>query len=371
MHSPSVMNAVLQLSAEFSGLAVSPAGLRGAGASYLMAVSIEPIKQSPLSILGIVTHFVLLRVKQFVQTVPEAWTATFHGGRIPRDLTRDDFADESHRQIWQGSFALMARLGRAPSSLISLPLRKSADAIPQRKEIAQALMFETAPSISSDLFRELLLPSDNAMIEHVDSSKILSTSLHCLALLGDVMTLCLAPSDKNDMSSGRRPHRERDILRPDEWTALLSQLWEWYKTRPVQMQSLAEINHDHEASFPTILLATPVGISVNMSYHAAMFLLLSHWPADMPLEDCFNVVEIDQAQMSPGYHVRRVCGIALNSDPEHTKCWDPCAIAAFSLAARSITLSSQRNEILSCFDQVRKAGWRIDGLVRRLQNEWT
>lgn len=119
MYSPSVMNAVLQLAAESSGLAVSPAALRGAGASYLMAVSIEPVKQSPLSVLGIITHFVLLRAKQFVQTVPESWTATFHGGNIPRDLTRDDFADVEHRAMWQGGFALMARLGRVSPRVLS------------------------------------------------------------------------------------------------------------------------------------------------------------------------------------------------------------------------------------------------------------
>lgn len=115
MHSPSVMTAILQLSAESSGLAVNPSGLRGAGASYLLAMALRPVDESPSSILGIVSHFVLLRAKQFVQTVPDTWTASFHGGAIPRDLTRDDFDQVGHRQIWQGSFALMARLGMSSS----------------------------------------------------------------------------------------------------------------------------------------------------------------------------------------------------------------------------------------------------------------
>src|SRR4051794_4006376 len=100
MYSPSVLTAVLQLSAESSGLAVSPSGLRGAGASYLLAMSLRPVDESPSSHLGIVSHFVLLRAKQFVQAVPESWTASFHGGAIPRGLTRDDFAHVGHRQIW-------------------------------------------------------------------------------------------------------------------------------------------------------------------------------------------------------------------------------------------------------------------------------
>lgn len=103
-----------------------------------------------------------------------------------------------------------------------------------------------------------------------------------------------------------------------------------------------------------------------MTYHAAMLLLLNHWPSNGLL-----VSGVEQDQVSPLWHARRVCGIALNSDPEHTKCWDPCMIAAFAFAARFITTAHQRNELLACLNQARMAGWRLDGLVRRLREEWT
>lgn len=245
------------------------------------------------------------------------------------------------------------------------------------KELAYALMFETAPLISSNLFRELLLPSDNAMIEGSGSNKLLATSLRCLILLGDVMTLCLpSPEEKTAADLTKHTAKAKETSQATEWTTLLEGLWQWYSSRPREMQPLVEIddddnNNNRETTFPTILFTASVGISVNMSYHAAMFLLLSHWPSNIVLLDCFNSIGADPAQMSPTEHAHRVCGIAINSDPEHTKCWDPSMIASFALAARVSTLPSQRSEILSCLNIVRMAGWRVDGLVRRLRDGWT
>lgn len=213
------------------------------------------------------------------------------------------------------------------------------------------------------------------MIQGSDRNKLLATSLRCLILLGDVMTLCLpTPEDKATADLTKHTARAKEAAsQTTEWTTLLEGLWRWYSSRPTEMQALVEIGDSHEgeeAVFPTILFTASVGISVNMSYHAAMFLLLTHWPSSIFLVDCFNSIGADPAQMSATGHARRVCGIAINSDPEHTKCWDPCMIASFALAARSTTLPSQRNEILSCLNQVRMAGWRIDGLVRRLRDGW-
>jgi len=111
MYSSSVMYSILQLSAESSGMAVSPSGLHGGGASYMLAMSRQTVDESPSLALGVVAHFVLLRVKQFVQSVPETWLPSLHGEGKPRDLTRNDFAGVGHRQIWMATFALMARLG--------------------------------------------------------------------------------------------------------------------------------------------------------------------------------------------------------------------------------------------------------------------
>jgi hypothetical protein len=232
-------------------------------------------------------------------------------------------------------------------------------------------MYKTAPSISSDLLRELLVPSDQLMTDLNDSNGILATSLRCLALLGDVMTLCLPSPEEGDtpLSSARRA-RANETSRPIEWTALLEGLWKWYSRRPTDFQALIEFEN-HEATFPTILFTSAAGVSVNMIYHTAMLLLLTHWPPSIMLVDCFTKAGADHAQISPHWHARRVCGIALNSDPEHTRCWDPCMIAAFSLAARLTRNPNQRNDIFGCLNSVRTAGWRVDGLVRKLHEEWT
>lgn len=204
-----------------------------------------------------------------------------------------------------------------------------------------------------------------------DFNGILATSLRCLALLGDVMTLCLAsPEEDGRPVSRARPTRANKTSQPIEWTSLLKELWKWYSSRPMDIQALIEIEGS-EATFPTVLFTSPTGIAVNMIYHSAMLLLLSHWPPNIMLVDWSTKAGADQAQMSPLWHASRVCGIALKSDPEHTKCWDPCMIAAFSVAARLTTNSNQRNDILTCLNQVRTAGWRVDGLVKRLREEWT
>jgi hypothetical protein len=105
------MDGVLQLSAESSGLTASASELRGVGALYLSTMSHPPGHDSVLFALQLVANFVLLKAKQFTQAVPDTWTSSFHGGGVPPGLSRNDFADVAHRQIWLGSFALMSRLG--------------------------------------------------------------------------------------------------------------------------------------------------------------------------------------------------------------------------------------------------------------------
>jgi len=234
-------------------------------------------------------------------------------------------------------------------------------------------MYGTAPSVSSDLLRELLVPSDDLIADTNGAYGIMRHSLHCMALLGDVMTLCLPSREDDGLAEGAsttKPARSKGSSQLTNWTALLDQLWKWYSTRPVEAHALMEIE-GIEATFPTIIFTSPAGIFVNMIYHAAMLLLLNHWPSNDLLVNFCSKAGVGGDQLSPTWHARRVCGIALNSDPEHTKCWDPCMIAAFALAARTATSAHQRNELLACLNQVRMAGWRIDGLVRRLREEWT
>ncbi|EXJ77779.1 hypothetical protein A1O3_10008, partial [Capronia epimyces CBS 606.96] len=153
------------------------------------------------------------------------------------------------------------------------------------------------------------------------------------------------------------------------WKVLLEKLWKWHTRRPTEIHALVDAE-DREASFPTIIFTSSAGVSANITYHTSMLLLFSHQPCAISPVDWHSMTGADEAQMSPLWHARRVCGIALNSDPEHTKCWDPCLIAAFTLAAQQMTHPAQQTDLLACLDRVRAAGWHIDGLVRKLREHW-
>jgi hypothetical protein len=231
-------------------------------------------------------------------------------------------------------------------------------------------MYETAPTISSDLLREISVPLSTYAPEPNGFHRVLVTCLRCLALLSDVMSLCLQLPAQEAMPAEIALSAPTGTSRAEKWKALLEELWECQTTRLTEVQALMEAEDDGEATFPAVLFTSAAGISANITYHTAMLLLLDHQPRTISLTDWHSKTGADVAQTSPFWHARRVCGIALNSDPEHTKCWDPCMIAAFSLAARRMTHPAQQNNLLACLDGVRAAGWRIDGLVRRLREEW-
>ncbi len=103
-----------------------------------------------------------------------------------------------------------------------------------------------------------------------------------------------------------------------------------------------------------------------------MFLLLRHQPQTATLSPDRHSGTTDEVgvRTSSLWHARRVCGIAVSSDPHHTRCWDPSMIAAFALTARLMTHPSQQKELLACLQHVKASGWRVDGLVRSLREEW-
>ncbi|KAF3064633.1 hypothetical protein GL218_01433 [Daldinia childiae] len=154
-----------------------------------------------------------------------------------------------------------------------------------------------------------------------------------------------------------------------KWKELIDELRKWQMNRPPELEQLMEVE-GREATFPVVIYAGGAGILSNALYHTAMLLLLSNRPQSISLAELYRSSELDVAQMSPLWHARRVCGIALNSEPEHTHCWDPCMIAAFALAARRMTHPAQQNDIVACLGRVKAAGWHIDSLVQRLRDEW-
>jgi hypothetical protein len=232
-------------------------------------------------------------------------------------------------------------------------------------------MNQTAPVMISELREQALNPSRTSEVRIDQSQMILDASLCCLGLLADVMNLCLPlPEPEDDVAHS--PSAVSTLVgasRVARWKKLLDELWAWHKNRPPELLQLMEAE-GREATFPTVVFASGAGISSNTLYHTAMLLLFSNKPQLISLTEWHQSSELEVAQTSPLWHARRVCGIATNSDPEHTQCWDPCMIAAFSFAARRMTHPSQQNDIIACLRRVKGAGWHIDGLVQKLRDEW-
>lgn len=372
MTSPCVLEGILQLSAVFSGRPIETVERRGVAALHLQAMS------NPIYDLRVMVSFLLVRTLLFVRAVPDTWEASFHGREPSLDYSKFRLVDATQRRIWSSSLALFSRLGRCPPPqciLIIFIVYELNETSPS-KEIAYHLLKQATPVTISDLIDQIPSPSKTYEASFDQSQKILDSCLRCLRLLYDVMNLCLPVLQAGDDNDAAPPRATASTLvggasRVARWKQLLGKLWTWQADRPPELQPLVEVE-GREATFPTVTFPSGAGISSNTLYHTAMLLLLDNQPQSIsPLTKWDGKPELDAAaQFPPLWHARRVCGIALNSDPEHTRCWDPCMIAAFWVAARRMTHPSQQNDILACLDRVKRADWHIDGLVQRLRDEW-
>ncbi|CAM1507956.1 Fc.00g048040.m01.CDS01 [Cosmosporella sp. VM-42] len=342
--SPLVLDAVLKLSAVSSSSSVEEAETCSNGSSDLQAMSLRPGQVPEFVLLQTLVRVVLLKTRVFVGSVPDTWEPIFaSGGPVP-SFPNFNFKDSSYRRIWFGVVVLMSRL-----------------------EIAYSLMHEIAPAVGSEILRERLPSSEEIEGEVYGFQKSLNSSLSCLALLSDAMSLCLRPSDEDHALS--LPQPEPHESRANRWKHLFNELGSWHRDRPSELQELAELEGTG-TSFPTILFTSRVGVSANVTYHVAMFLLMRHRPRTVLPQVEPNEMETIGKHMSPLWHARRACGIAMSSDPEHTQCWDPCMIAAFTLMARGMTHPAQQMELLLCLHRVMSSGWRVDNLIRSLRDEW-
>ncbi|KAL7629439.1 hypothetical protein AAE478_000959 [Parahypoxylon ruwenzoriense] len=332
----------------FSSRPVGIVERRGVGALHLQAMS-RPLRTgSPFSDHRLMAGFVLVRTLLFVRAVPDTWESSFHGGGPSFVFNKSNFSDETQQRTWLSSLVLISRL-----------------------EIAYYLMNQTAPVTTSELIHQILSLSKTYETSVDQSRKILDASLFCLGLLADVMNLCLPVLEVEDDAAPSRAAvlTLLGMSRAVRWKKILEELLAWQTNRPPELEQLMEVE-GREATFPTIVFASGAGISSNTLYHTAMFLLLSNRPQSVSLAEWHRKSGLDVAQMSPLWHARRVCGIALNSEPEHAHCWDPCMITAFSLVARRMTHPYQQNDIIACLGRVKAAGWHIDGLVQKLRDEW-
>ncbi|KAI0847754.1 hypothetical protein F5Y00DRAFT_240368 [Daldinia vernicosa] len=348
MVSPCVLDGILQISATFSGRPTEMIQRRGVGALHLQALSNPCSAETGLLDLRLMAGFALTRTRLFVQDVPETWQPTFYKGGSSFRPDKLSSVDSSEVRIWSSSLALISRM-----------------------EIAYYLINQTSPDRITYYIHRLLRLAKKHIDTDSQSHEALYASIHCLEILTDVMNLCLPISEAEDYVASS----EAVVLplvgasRVAKWKELLNELRKWQMNRPPELEQLIEVE-GREAAFPVVIFAGGAGVSSNTLYHTAMLLLLGNRPQSISLAELHRNSELDVAQMSPFWHARRVCGIALNSEPEHTHCWDPCMIAAFALAARRMTHPAQQNDIVACLSRVKAAGWHIDSLVQRLRDEW-
>jgi hypothetical protein len=245
------------------------------------------------------------------------------------------------------------------------------------KEIAYCLVKETAPAMSPDFLRGTItkLPTSGHVMSTAangTSKTPLDASISCLALLADVMILVHPASERDEGAPAQADSLATPPTMPPQstrWKALLDNLFAWYTNRPLELKTLIDVE-DREAAFPTLLFTSGVGIWANTIYHTAMFLLLNQRPRSISLAEWQKSNMADKGQVSPLWHARRVCGIAVNSNPELTRCWDPCMIASFSIAARRMTHSVQQSGLIACLNRVKSLSWRVDGIIEGLHEEW-
>ncbi|KAI1467186.1 uncharacterized protein F4812DRAFT_52609 [Daldinia caldariorum] len=350
MNSPCVLDGILQTSAIFSGRSIERIKRRGVGILYLLALTNPASTETGLLEIRLMANFVLGRTRLFVQDVPETWQPTFYkGGSVfyNHELWLAE-ANSSQKRIWASCSALLSRL-----------------------EIAYYLMNQTSPALITNHINRFLILVKKHIGTDGQWQKISHASFQCLELLTGVMDLCLPVSEGENYAASPQAVASPLIGAPEvaKWKELLNALQEWQMHRPQELRQLIEVE-GLEATFPIVIFVGSAGISANALYHTAMLLLLSNRPQSISFTELSRDLNLDAAQTSPLWHAHRVCGIALNSEPEHTHCWDPCMIAAFSVAARRITHPTQQNDIIAHLDRVKTAGWNIDGLVRKLREEW-
>jgi len=219
--------------------------------------------------------------------------------------------------------------------------------------------------MTSELLLGVAGPSSAAIPDEFQNT--LDAGIQSLILLSDVMNLCFQPAEEDPGAPRALSSGLLSESLVGKWEALLNRLLEWHAQRPTEHQAVMEVEH-RDTSFPFILFTSNAGVAANTVHHTAMLLLLTHKPRTVTLAG--RPTTAGAAQLSPLWQARRVCGIALSSDPEHTRCWDPCMIAAFSLAARRMTHPAQQTELLACLERLGSVGWRIDGLARSWREEW-
>ncbi|KAI0112378.1 hypothetical protein GGR51DRAFT_546976 [Nemania sp. FL0031] len=348
MTSPCVLEVLLQLAAVSSGRSAEIVTRRCAGVFHLQSMANPPGTESPSSALRVICCFALARTLFFVNRAPDMWERSFQGDGALFYFRRFHFPDTTQRRMWLGFLTLFVRL-----------------------EIAYCLVNQTTPAWIPELASHIQTQSGANATSDDKSQEVLHASLQCLGLLLDTMKSCFrGPKLRNLSAMATRPRTPTtpDTCHARAWKELIERLHAWYKSRPSSLEPLIEVENTEDV-FPIVMFSNGAGVSCNTLYHIAMFLLLSNKPRPEPADKQHTNSDIDSTQVSPNWHALRVCGIAVNSEYEHSNCWDPAMIASFALAARQMTHRSQQNEITTCLERLKSSGWRVDSLISKLHDE--
>jgi hypothetical protein len=155
----------------------------------------------------------------------------------------------------------------------------------------------------------------------------------------------------------------------DSWRQLVKELDQWYRMRPPEFHPMVDLDaHDptlsSDGGFSLVLFTNGAAVFSNQLYHTAMLMLLQDKPRTVQLTDFQSSV------LSPLWHARRICSIALNNDRRDW--WDPCLLASSLMTARYMTHESQQQEILQGFERIRNlTGWDISRSLDVLREEWS
>ncbi|KAM6487431.1 hypothetical protein HDV62DRAFT_386064 [Trichoderma sp. SZMC 28011] len=220
--------------------------------------------------------------------------------------------------------------------------------------ISTALLKATTSIINSSLLRHQL---EGSLSKGRKSGHI---SLH---FAHEPLVLCTEVLDFSfgDEEVARGLNAEPRKPRAVRWKSIVDNLSDWYTNRPSTFCPVIEISND-EFSFPIIYFTSGAATFANQLYHTAMMLILIHKPRTLQLD------QRRSSSLSQLWHAQRICGIAINNN--RCECWDPCLLASFYLAAQKMTHESQQREILLGFKHIGTLGWRTDGFIERLNQNW-
>lgn len=156
--------------------------------------------------------------------------------------------------------------------------------------------------------------------------------------------------------------RGNDLL--DGWRQLWDALQRWSDLRPSELYPALETYVGPRDAFPTVLFTTPCANFSTQLYHTAALLMLKCKPRTL------QIIEGFPGAVSPLWHARRICAIALSN--ETSEKWHPTTWASFIYAARYVASRREQERVLRHAREVLSmTKWRLQSDLQNLQEHWS